>query len=71
MCVVASPDINTEVFSAAVDYSCIVLFYETFSSGYSHTRLGQIDNPEGLAAALGDGYVSVRFAITKSTDRNI
>ncbi|WP_346341894.1 MULTISPECIES: cyclophilin-like fold protein [Bacteroidaceae] len=54
-----------------MDYSCIVLFYETFSSGYSHTRLGQIDNPEGLAAALGDGYVSVRFAITKSTDRNI
>lgn len=41
--------------------SCIVLFYETFSSGYSYTRLGQIDNPEGLAAALGGGDVSVRF----------
>ena len=41
--------------------SCIVLFYETFSSGYSYTRLGQIDNPEGLDAVLGSGNVSVRF----------
>ena len=43
--------------------SCIVLFYETFSSGYSYTRLGQIDNPEGLDAALGGGDVSVSFDV--------
>ena len=43
--------------------SCVVLFYETFSSGYSYTRLGQIDNPEGLAAAVGNGNVSVRFDV--------
>lgn len=40
---------------------CIVLFYETFSSGYSYTDIGKIDDPEGLAPALGGGSVSVTF----------
>lgn len=47
---------------------CVVLFYETFPSGYAYTRLGQIDNPEGLDAALGRGNVSVRFAIAENPD---
>ena len=40
----------------------VVLFYETFSSSYSYTRLGKIDNPDGLAAALGNGNVNVTFS---------
>lgn len=40
----------------------VVLFYETFSSGYSYTRLGKIDNPDGLADTLGRGNVEVTFS---------
>lgn len=41
--------------------NCVVLFYETFSSGYSYTRIGKIEHPERLRQALGSGKVNVRF----------
>ena len=41
--------------------SCIVLFYESFSTAYSYTPLGHIDDPAGLAAVLGNGGVEVTF----------
>lgn len=43
---------------------CIVLFYESFSTSYSYTPIGRVQDPEGLAAALGSGNVTVSFAFS-------
>lgn len=40
----------------------LVLFYLTFSSSYAYTRLGRVDDPTGLAQALGRGGVRVVFS---------
>src|ERR671910_937108 len=32
--------------------STLVLFYKSFSTTYSYTKIGQVEDPEGLAVAL-------------------
>lgn len=41
--------------------SCLVLFYENFSTSYSYTPLGKIDELDSLADAVGNGNIEVTF----------
>jgi hypothetical protein len=40
----------------------LVVFYSTFNSSYSYTRLGRVDDPTGVAQALGRRGVRVVFS---------
>jgi len=41
--------------------STIVVFYKKFDTPYSYTKIGKIDQVDGLEAALGKGNVKVSF----------
>ncbi len=40
----------------------LVVFYLTFESMYTYTRLGRVNDPTGLAQALGRGDVRIVFS---------
>ena len=40
----------------------VVVFYETFQSSYSYTRIGRVVESDGLAKALGPGNPRVSFS---------
>ena len=41
--------------------SCVVLFYATFQTSYNYTPIGTVNDPTGLAEALGTGSATVTF----------
>ncbi|WP_165042807.1 cyclophilin-like fold protein [Dysgonomonas sp. ZJ709] len=43
----------------------LVLFYKSFSTSYSYSRIGVIDNASGLESALGAGRITVVFEIVE------
>ena len=41
---------------------CLVLFYDSFTSGYSYTDIGYIEDVSGFEEVLGTGNVTVSFS---------
>lgn len=40
---------------------CLVLFFKTFDTAYSYTRIGHIEDAQGFSAALDSGTVEISF----------
>ena len=42
--------------------SCVVIFYKSFSTSYSYTRIGRIEDTSALESAVSKGGVAVNFS---------
>lgn len=42
---------------------CLVVFYKSFNTSYSYTRIGRIENTEHLAKAIGKSNAKIEFSL--------
>lgn len=40
---------------------CLVVFYKTFKTSYSYTKIGKLTSTKGLKKAVGKGSVTMKF----------
>ena len=41
---------------------CLVIFYDSFSTPYSYTRIGKIDNPDSLKSVVGKNSIEITIS---------
>ena len=49
---------------------CLVLFYKTFTTTYTYTKIGKVINPEGLDTLIGSGNVEVMWFSKSEPEEN-
>ena len=49
---------------------CLVLFYKTFTTKYTYTKIGKVINPEGLDTLIGSNNVEVMWFIKSEPEEN-
>ena len=49
--------------------NCLVVFYESFDTPYTYTKIGHIDDTSGLADVLGTDGVTITFEMVGSSDK--
>ena len=43
--------------------NCLVVFYDSFSTLYSYTDLGKVDDVDGFVSELGRGDITITFEL--------
>ena len=50
--------------------NCLVLFYKTFTTKYTYTKIGKVTNPEGLDTLIGSNNVEVMWFSKSEPEEN-